>query len=179
PRLYSRGSWPAPTASAGSPSRCWWRLPSSASSATTTARPSCAHSPSAASSAPSSPSAPGGERRGRPVLGFSTERRKHRMRLALAQINSVVGDIDGNAARIVEWVGRARDEGADLVLFPELAVTGYPPEDLRPGFVRAARRAVDGIAKATHGLTALVGAPHFDSDLFNGCFVLAHGEVRA
>jgi NAD+ synthase (glutamine-hydrolysing) len=103
------------------------------------------------------------------------------MRLALAQIDSVVGDVDGNASRVVEWLGRARDEGADLVLFPELAVTGYPPEDLllRPGFVRAARRAVDGIAKATHGLTALVGAPHFDADLFNACFVLAHGEVRA
>jgi predicted amidohydrolase len=101
------------------------------------------------------------------------------MRLALAQINSVVGDIDGNAARIVEWLERARGENADLVLFPELVVTGYPAEDLllRPGFVRAARRAVDGIAKATHGITALVGAPHLDTDLFNACFVLAHGEV--
>jgi NAD+ synthase (glutamine-hydrolysing) len=102
------------------------------------------------------------------------------MRLALAQINSVVGDIDGNAARIVDWLGRAREANADLVLFPELAVTGYPPEDLllRPGFVRAARRAVDGIAKATRGITALVGAPYLDSDLFNACYVLAHGEVR-
>ncbi len=74
------------------------------------------------------------------VLEFSTERRKP-MRLALAQINSVVGDVDGNADRIVEWLGRARDANADLVLFPELCVTGYPAEDLllRPGFVRAAR----------------------------------------
>jgi NAD+ synthase (glutamine-hydrolysing) len=102
------------------------------------------------------------------------------MRLALAQINSVVGDVDGNAARVVEWLGRARDANADLALFPELVVTGYPPEDLllRPGFIRAARRAIDGIAKATHGITALVGAPHLDTDLFNACFVLAHGEVR-
>ena len=102
------------------------------------------------------------------------------MRLALAQINSVVGDVDGNAARIVEWLGHAREANADLVLFPELCVTGYPAEDLllRPGFVRAARRAVDQIAKATHGVTALVGAPHLDTDLFNACFVLAHGEVR-
>jgi NAD+ synthase (glutamine-hydrolysing) len=102
------------------------------------------------------------------------------MRLALAQINSVVGDVDGNADRIVEWLGRARDANADLVLFPELCVTGYPAEDLllRPGFVRAARRAVDEIAKATHGVTALVGAPHLDTDLFNACFVLAHGDVR-
>src|SRR4051794_19425581 len=102
------------------------------------------------------------------------------MRLALAQINSIVGDIDGNAARVVEWLDRARDRNADLVLFPELCVTGYPAEDLllRPGFVRAARRAVEEIAKATHGLTALVGGPHLDTDLFNACFVLAHGEVQ-
>jgi NAD+ synthase (glutamine-hydrolysing) len=102
------------------------------------------------------------------------------MRLALAQTNSVVGDVDGNAARVVEWLERARDANADLVLFPELVVTGYPPEDLllRPGFIRAARRAVDGIAKATHGITALVGAPYLDTDLHNACYVLAHGEVR-
>jgi NAD+ synthase (glutamine-hydrolysing) len=103
------------------------------------------------------------------------------MRLALAQINSVVGDVDGNAAKVVEWLERARGEQADLVLFPELVVTGYPPEDLllRPGFIRAARRAVEGIAQATHGIAAMVGAPHLDADLFNACFVLAHGETRA
>src|SRR5437899_5183373 len=102
------------------------------------------------------------------------------MRLALAQINSVVGDLDGNAARVIEWLEQARDARADLVLFPELVVTGYAPEDLllRPGFVRAARRAIDEIAKATRGITALVGAPHLDADLYNACFVLAHGEVR-
>ncbi|HZT92131.1 MAG TPA: NAD+ synthase [Gaiellaceae bacterium] len=102
------------------------------------------------------------------------------MRLALAQIDSVVGDVDGNAARVVEWLERAQAANADLVLFPELVVTGYPPEDLllRPGFVRAARRAVDEIARATRGVTALVGAPHLDTDLFNACFVLAHGEIR-
>ena len=102
------------------------------------------------------------------------------MRLALAQINSVVGDVDGNADRVVDWLGRARDAGADLVLFPELVVTGYPPEDLllRPGFVRAARRAVEEIAKATRGITALVGAPHLDGGLYNACYVLADGEVQ-
>jgi NAD+ synthase (glutamine-hydrolysing) len=102
------------------------------------------------------------------------------MRLALAQINSVVGDIDGNAERIADWLGRARDEDADLVLFPELVVTGYPPEDLllRTGFVRAARRAVEELAKHARGITALVGAPHLDTDLYNACFVLAHGEIR-
>ena len=102
------------------------------------------------------------------------------MRLALAQINSVVGDIDGNAARIADWLERARADRADVVLFPELAVTGYPAEDLllRPGFVRAAKAAVEEIARRVDGITALVGAPHLDADLYNGCFVLAHGEVR-
>ena len=102
------------------------------------------------------------------------------MRLALAQINSVVGDVDGNAARIVEWLGEARGASADVVLFPELVVTGYPPEDLllRPGFIRAARRAVDEIAEAARDITVLVGAPYLDADLHNACFVLADGEVR-
>ncbi|HEY5295427.1 MAG TPA: NAD+ synthase [Gaiellaceae bacterium] len=101
------------------------------------------------------------------------------MRLALAQINSVVGDIDGNAGRVVEWLDRAKAANADLVLFPELVVTGYPPEDLllRPGFLRAAQRAVDGIAKAAQGITALVGAPRLGDDLYNACFVLADGGV--
>ena len=103
------------------------------------------------------------------------------MRLALAQINSVVGDLDGNSARIAELLVGSREAGADLVLFPELAVTGYPPEDLllRPAFVRAARRAVEGLARATAGITVLVGAPHLDADLYNACYVLAGGEVRA
>src|SRR3954449_12925149 len=102
------------------------------------------------------------------------------MRLALAQINSVVGDLDGNASKVVQWLEQARDANADVVLFPELVVTGYPPEDLllRPGFVRAARRSIEAIAKETKGITALVGAPHLDTDLYNACYVLAHGEIR-
>ncbi|HZQ15630.1 MAG TPA: NAD+ synthase [Gaiellaceae bacterium] len=103
------------------------------------------------------------------------------MRLALAQIDSVVGDLDGNTRRILDGLAEARDAGADLVLFPELAVTGYPPEDLllRAGFVRAARARVEELARAAHGVTALVGAPHLDTDLFNACYVLARGEVQA
>ncbi len=103
------------------------------------------------------------------------------MRLALAQIDTVVGDLEGNRDRIVARIEEARREGADLVLFPELAITGYPPEDLllRPGFVRAARGTLEQVAAATDGLTALVGAPHFDADLFNACFVCAGGEVKA
>jgi NAD+ synthase (glutamine-hydrolysing) len=103
------------------------------------------------------------------------------MRLALAQIDTVVGDLDGNRDRIAGRLDEAREAGADLVLFPELAVTGYPPEDLllRPGFVRAARRAVESIAARTEGMAVLVGAPHLDADLYNACYVLAGGEIRA
>src|SRR3954454_5755439 len=103
------------------------------------------------------------------------------MRLALAQINSVVGDLDGNRRAILGRLDEARAAGADLVLFPELAVTGYPPEDLllRPAFVRAARASLDEIATATDGLTALVGVPWFDVDLYNACAVLSGGELKA
>ncbi len=100
------------------------------------------------------------------------------MRLALAQINAVVGDLAGNRSLIVDAIRESRAAGADLVLFPELAVTGYPPEDLllRPGFVKAARASLDDIAAATEGVTALVGCPLFERDLANACAVLSHGE---
>ena len=103
------------------------------------------------------------------------------MRLALAQIDTVVGDLDGNRDRILARLEEARREGADLVLFPELAVTGYPPEDLllRPGFLKAAARTLEEIAAATRGIAALVGTPHLDRDLFNACAVCVDGEVKA
>jgi NAD+ synthase (glutamine-hydrolysing) len=100
------------------------------------------------------------------------------IRLALAQLNPVVGDVDGNAARIVARIEEARGEGADLVLFPELALTGYPPEDLllRPSFIRAAEEALAAIARETRDITALVGAPVYGHDLANACVVLSHGQ---
>jgi len=103
------------------------------------------------------------------------------MRLALAQINAVVGDLEGNRDRILAALADARGQNAELVLFPELAVTGYPPEDLllRPGFVRAAEDSLRSIAAETAGLTALVGTPWFDRDLFNACAVCSDGEVKA
>jgi len=103
------------------------------------------------------------------------------MRLALAQTNTTVGDLDGNRERILEAIGEAKGAGADLVLLPELAVTGYPPEDLllRPGFVRAAAASLSSIAEDTHGIVALVGVPHLDTDLRNACAVCADGEVKA
>ena len=102
------------------------------------------------------------------------------MRLALAQINTVVGDLDGNRERILAWLEQGRGAGADLVLFPELAVTGYPPEDLllRPGFLRAAGRSLELIAAETTGIACLLGTTHLDRDLYNACAVLAGGEVK-
>jgi NAD+ synthase (glutamine-hydrolysing) len=103
------------------------------------------------------------------------------MRLALAQIDSVVGDLDGNRDRVLTRLAQARDAGAELVLFPELAVTGYPPEDLllRPSFIEAAERTIREIAAETAGVAALVGFPHFDGDLFNAGAVCSEGEVKA
>jgi NAD+ synthase (glutamine-hydrolysing) len=103
------------------------------------------------------------------------------VRLALAQINTVVGDLDGNVARIVGRLREARSAGADLVLFPELAITGYPPEDLlfRPGFLREARRAVEQVAAEATDIAALVGVPWLDRDLYNGCAICADGELKA
>jgi NAD+ synthase (glutamine-hydrolysing) len=102
------------------------------------------------------------------------------MRLALAQINVVVGDLDGNSERILEAIDDARTRDADLVVLPELAVTGYPPEDLllRPGFVSAARESLERIAQGCTGITAMVGVPLFEDDLYNCCAVLADGAVR-
>jgi NAD+ synthase (glutamine-hydrolysing) len=103
------------------------------------------------------------------------------MRLALAQINTTVGDLDGNRERILRGIDEAKAARADLVLFPELAVTGYPPEDLllRPGFIRTAEESLRELARDARGITALVGFPHFDRDLYNACAVCTGGEVKA
>ncbi|HET9507713.1 MAG TPA: NAD+ synthase [Gaiellaceae bacterium] len=104
------------------------------------------------------------------------------MRLALAQINTVVGDLAGNRARILAAVAAARAAEADVVVTPELAVTAYPPEDLllRPAFVAAAEASTREIAAACEGIVALVGTPwRFDGELANACAVCSDGEVRA
>ena len=90
------------------------------------------------------------------------------MRLALAQLNTVVGDLDGNRERILAAAAEARAAGADILITPELAVTGYPPEDLllRPAFVRAADASAREIAAAADGLTILLGTPWCDRDRY-------------
>jgi len=101
------------------------------------------------------------------------------LRVALAQINSTVGDLHGNAAKIAEWIGRARDAGADLVAFPELAIAGYPPEDLvlRRSFVADNIAALHEVARATHGITAIVGFVDANDDNYNAAAVISDGRI--
>jgi NAD+ synthase (glutamine-hydrolysing) len=102
------------------------------------------------------------------------------LRIALAQINAVVGDVDGNARKVADWAGRARDQGAQLVVFPELTLTGYPPEDLllKRGFLRRAAAALAELDIT--GITAVVGWPEqADGSLHNSAAVLTDGEVQA
>jgi NAD+ synthase (glutamine-hydrolysing) len=103
------------------------------------------------------------------------------LRLALAQIDSRVGDLEGNAAKIAARIDEARDAGAELVLFPELAVTGYPPEDLllKEHFLQAATEAVADLAREAEGIVALVGFPERADDVHNALAVLADGELAA
>jgi NAD+ synthase (glutamine-hydrolysing) len=103
------------------------------------------------------------------------------MRLALCQMNATVGDIDGNAALIRAGRERAIEAGAELVLFPELALTGYPPEDLllREDFLAATGAALGELARETHGIVAVVGYPERAEDVYNSAAVLADGVVHA
>jgi NAD+ synthase (glutamine-hydrolysing) len=108
------------------------------------------------------------------------------MRVALAQIDPTVGDIDGNAAKIAEWIGRAGDAGAELTIFPELCVPGYPAEDLylKRHFVAANQRAIEDLARGVEGIVALVGfAEPAAADgegrcAHNSLAVLADGAVQ-
>jgi NAD+ synthase (glutamine-hydrolysing) len=103
------------------------------------------------------------------------------LRVALAQINPTVGDIAGNARKIGERTAAARDQGAALVVFPELSLTGYPPEDLllKTSFLDAAAAALEELAAQTRGIVALVGFPESADDVYNAAAVLADGEVAA
>ncbi len=102
------------------------------------------------------------------------------LRIALAQLNTTVGDIDGNAAAIVDALGRARREGAQIAVFPELAVNGYPPEDLllKTHFMAAGRRTLDEIAAEVGDMVAIVGFADHAEDVYNALAVLADGRVQ-
>ena len=103
-----------------------------------------------------------------------------RLRVAAAQIDVVVGDLAGNVDRILEAYEAAEAAGCDLVVFPELTITGYPPEDLllRPAFVAQAGEALDKLAARTGRCAAVVGFPQSGRDLHNAAAVCAHGRVH-
>jgi NAD+ synthase (glutamine-hydrolysing) len=103
------------------------------------------------------------------------------VRIALAQINPTVGDLAGNARLIIDWTERARAQAADLVCFPELAITGYPPEDLvlKPSFVRDNQAALQRIAAEAKDIAVVVGFVDEEGDIYNSAAFLRDGEVKA
>ena len=107
----------------------------------------------------------------------------HTVKIALAQLDLAVGDIAGNTNRIIENANRARDElNADLIVFPELGVCGYPPEDLlfHGGFRRSVENAMDEIRNHVIGITVLLGFPEYDDDhIYNACAVFEDGKIVA
>ncbi|HEY8541874.1 MAG TPA: nitrilase-related carbon-nitrogen hydrolase, partial [Pseudothermotoga sp.] len=104
------------------------------------------------------------------------------LRIALAQINTIVGDIEGNTKKIIEKIELAKQMGVDIVAFPELSLTGYPPEDLlfKPHFVAKNKEAVNELAKyVTKSLIAVVGFVDEDSDIYNAAAVINDGKIVA
>jgi len=102
-----------------------------------------------------------------------------KLRLAMAQINVVVGDVQGNAEKIEHWIALAREANADIVTFPELALTGYPPEDLllKPQFIEANLQALKRVANSAKGITVVVGFVDREQDIFNAAATLQDGDV--
>ena len=107
------------------------------------------------------------------------------MKVALAQLNFVIGDFEGNALKIIHHIGKAKSDGADIVIFSELSVTGYYPHDLleKNEFIRKAGETVIEIAKHCSGIAAIVGAPSINPNkcgkhLFNSAFFLNNGKIE-
>ena len=102
------------------------------------------------------------------------------MRIAIAQINSTVGDITGNAAKILDAVNQAKQAGAQLVITPELALSGYPPADLllRETFCQSCNEALTELIKAIDDTTLVVGYPSFqEGKLYNAVSVIRRGKI--
>ena len=104
-----------------------------------------------------------------------------RLRLALAQFDFAVGAVAANAAKVGDLIAQARTGGAGLVLFPELTLSGYPPEDLllRPSFLAACEGELNALAHATDGVAALVGHPHSEGEVYNAASLLRDGRIQA
>ena len=103
------------------------------------------------------------------------------VRIALAQINVTVGDIDGNKQRILRAIREAQEMGADVIALPELAITGYPPEDLllKPEFIAANLRAISEVAAEVKDAVAICGFADRKDDLFNAAAIMHRGKLAA
>ena len=104
------------------------------------------------------------------------------LRVGLAQLNTTIGDFDGNVRKIADFAARARDAGVDVVSFPELTITGYPPEDLllRPRFVEDGRRALYAAVVACTGLSAVIGFVDVgDAGIYNAAAIVHDGRLVA
>ena len=101
------------------------------------------------------------------------------LRLAMAQINTTVGDLDGNTAKVLEYMGKAREQQADLVVFPELAIPGYPPEDLlfKPSFIRSNIDKMHEVVAGSRGITVVVGFVDSQGDIYNAAAVAHDGQL--
>jgi len=102
------------------------------------------------------------------------------LRFALAQFDFPVGAVAANAAKVGDLLAQARDGGAALVVFPELTLSGYPPEDLllRPSFLAACQCELNALAGATNGVAALVGHPHSEGEVYNAASLLRGGVIE-
>jgi NAD+ synthase (glutamine-hydrolysing) len=103
----------------------------------------------------------------------------NKLRIALAQINTTVGDFAGNTARIIENIEKSRKQGADIVTFPELAICGYPPEDLlfKTKFIDENLKSLDKIVAASSGIISVVGFVDFDGDIYNAAAIISDGKL--
>src|ERR1035437_6703806 len=102
-----------------------------------------------------------------------------RLRLGMGQINTTVGDFKGNVRKMLDVMTQARTSGVDLLTFPELAICGYPPEDLlmKPQFIKENEKALDEVVKASKGLTVVVGFVDSQEDIYNAAAIIHDGKL--
>ena len=101
------------------------------------------------------------------------------LRLAMAQINTTVGDLEGNTAKVLDYIRRAKAQHADLVVFPEMAIPGYPPEDLlfKPSFIRSNIEKMHEVVAGSQGITVVVGFVDSQGDIYNAAAVAHDGQL--
>ena len=103
------------------------------------------------------------------------------MNIAIAQINTIPGDLEGNTVKIIDYIDRAKKKGAELVVFPELAITGYPPKDLllKPSFIKKNLEKLALIARHADTIAVIVGYVHEEKGkLYNSAAFLFEGKVK-